>query len=71
MTYHLKMGDLKGAVKELDLAIEANPDYGKAYKLRAQVNTSLKNYQEAVRDYHEASTREPDNRELKVHSATK
>lgn len=60
------MGDQKGAIPDLDAAIEANADYGKAYKLRAQIHTALGNHQEAVRDYHEASTREPENRELKV-----
>jgi Tfp pilus assembly protein PilF len=53
-------------VKLLDQCVEFNPDYTKAYKLRASVNTALKEFQDAVRDYHEASTREPDNRELKV-----
>jgi tetratricopeptide (TPR) repeat protein len=60
------MGDKKGAITDLDAAIEANEDYGKAYKLRAQIHTALGNYQEAVRDYHEASSREPENKDLKV-----
>eukprot|EP01126_Amoeba_proteus_P000576 TRINITY_DN10163_c0_g2_i2.p1 TRINITY_DN10163_c0_g2~~TRINITY_DN10163_c0_g2_i2.p1 ORF type:complete len:319 (+),score=85.13 TRINITY_DN10163_c0_g2_i2:616-1572(+) len=58
-------GDDTEALKDLDRAIQTNPEYTKAYKLRAQINTKLGNYQEAVSDYHEASTREPDNRELK------
>jgi DnaJ family protein C protein 7 len=60
-----KMGENRESVKLLDQSLENNPDYTKAYKLRASVNTALKEYQDAVRDYHEASTREPDSRELK------
>jgi len=52
-------------LKLLDKSIEFNEEYTKAYKLRASVNTSLKEFQDAVRDYHEASTREPDSKELK------
>jgi len=60
-----KIGENRESVKLLDQSLENNPDYTKAYKLRASVNTALKEYQDAVRDYHEASTREPDSRELK------
>jgi DnaJ family protein C protein 7 len=60
-----KEGDLKEAVQLLDQSVENNPEYTKAFKLRASVNTRLKEYQNAVRDYHEASTREPDSKELK------
>jgi len=60
-----KAGEFKEAVKLLDRSIEYNPEYVKAYKLRAQVNNNLKEYQNCVRDYHEASTREPENKELK------
>lgn len=43
------------ALKDLNSATDANPDYAKAYVKRGEINLELENFEEAVRDFEKAS----------------
>jgi len=60
-----KIQENNEAINLLNKSIELNPEYSKAFQLRARLNTTVGKFQDAVRDYHEASTLEPQNSELK------
>lgn len=47
------------AISDLNLAIEQNEDYVKAYVKRADINLHIENYEEAIRDYEKAKQIDP------------
>lgn len=49
-----KLGDLSGAIKDFDTAIQVNPEYANAINNRANIKTSLADYAGAIRDYDRA-----------------
>ena len=50
-----KLGNKQDALRALNKAIKYNPKYAKALVKRGDMNISLENYDEAIRDYSEAS----------------
>lgn len=42
------------AISDLNLAIDQNEEYVKAYVKRADINLALNNFEEAIRDYEKA-----------------
>lgn len=46
-----KKGKNEDALSELNKATEMNPNYAKAYVKRGELNQTLENYDEAVRDF--------------------
>ena len=57
----MKQKKFELALTELNLAVQMNPSYSKAYINRGQVNEKLENYEEAVRDYQQAHNLSPGN----------
>ena len=49
-----KMEEEKQALMDVNQAIELNPDYGKAYVKRGDINLALGNFEESVRDFERA-----------------
>ena len=47
------------AISDLNLAIEQNEEYVKAYVKRADINLALNNFEESIRDYEKARTIDP------------
>ena len=56
---HSKLKNNDKALLDLNRAIEANPDYAKAFVKRGEINTLLENYEEAVRDFETANRISP------------
>ena len=52
---HDKLGDKKEALRSLNKAIKYNPKYAKALVKRGDMHLALEDYNEAIRDYSEAS----------------
>jgi len=51
-----KSGDLQGALSELNLAVEKNPELDEAYLFRASILYKLSDYTSAINDYSKAIT---------------
>ena len=51
--------DYKGAISYYDMAIEINPKYGKAYRLRGCAKEESDEYADAIRDYDQAIRIDP------------
>ena len=47
------------AISDLNLAIEQNEDYVKAYVKRGDINLALENFEESIRDYEKAKQIDP------------
>lgn len=47
----LRLGRPRGAISDCTAALGINPDFGKAYKLRARANSSLKRWKNAHSDF--------------------
>ena len=54
-----KLKQQDNALKDINKAIECNPDYAKAYVKRGEINTELENLEEAVRDFENAKKISP------------
>lgn len=59
----MKLKRYEEAVKDLTKSIDADSENVKAYVRRAQCYTEVGKYEEAVRDYEFAATKEPENRD--------
>lgn len=59
-----KVGKHEEAVKDLNMAIELDNEYVKAYIRRAQCNAQLGRYSDAIRDYEWVLQKDPQNREI-------
>ena len=54
-----KMEEEKQALMDVNQAIALNPEYGKAYVKRGDINLALGNYEESVRDFERARQIDP------------
>ena len=52
---HHKLGDKPTAMDKLNLAIKYNPRYAKAYVKKGELLVEMEEYDEAVRQFSEAS----------------
>jgi len=52
---HVKLGKNDEAMRALNRAIKFNPKYAKAYVKRGEVHMLLEDFEEAVKDFSEAS----------------
>ena len=50
-----KLNQNDQALKTLNHCLALNPEYAKALVKRGEINESLENYEEAIRDFHSAS----------------
>lgn len=55
----LKLSQNREALEDLNRAIELNEDYVKAYLKRGELNLSLENFEEAVRDFERVKQLDP------------
>ncbi|CDW86072.1 dnaj heat shock n-terminal domain-containing protein [Stylonychia lemnae] len=56
---YLKLANNKEALADLTKAIEINEDYAKAYLKRGELNLTMQNYEEAVRDFERVKQIDP------------
>lgn len=61
---HLQQNNPNGAIDALTQAIQLNPDYAAAWKLRGQAYAQLGRHQQAIADYSVALKGEPDSIEV-------
>ncbi|MBN2175174.1 MAG: tetratricopeptide repeat protein [Bacteroidales bacterium] len=65
--YNLK--DYVGAIRDLDMAIELNPQYTEAYYVRALCNSKLNNYPKALNDFNKVIELDPEFKDAYINRA--